>query len=95
MNNTVKLLRHLGFHIYKYKFISKVMAFILSRWNMEVYWVIKEKDGYWVINCDNVDKLNRLNRLRNRKILRIRDLDNGALFRTPKRTWGKLKINSA
>ena len=95
MNNTVKLLRHLGFHIYKYKFISKVMAFILSRWNMEVYWVIKEKDGYWVVNCGDVDRLNELNKRRGRAKIRIRDLDKSTLFRTPRRAWGKLKINAS
>jgi hypothetical protein len=94
MNKAIKILRKLGFHIYKYGSIAKFMTFIYSWMNMEVYWVLKEQDGYWVVNCGDIERLNQINKMRNKKKIRIRDLNNSCVFRHPKKTWGKLKVIS-
>jgi hypothetical protein len=70
------------------------MAWIYSRLNMEVYWVLKQTEGYLLVNCEVQNKLNHISYIKNRKKLRVRDLDNGCVFRTPKKVWGKLKIVS-
>ena len=88
------LVRKLGFKIYRLLFIAKLMAWVYSRLNMEVYWVLKQTEGYLIVNIESQGKLNKIAKMRNNKKLRVRDLDNGCIFRTPKRTWGKLKIVS-
>jgi hypothetical protein len=96
LNNKTQrsLVRKLGFKIYRSLFIAKVMAWVYSRLNMEVYWVLKQTEGYMLVNLETQDKLNKLGKIKNSKKLHIRDLDNGCIFRTPKRVWGKLKIAS-
>ena len=94
MNKAIKILRKLGFHIYKYRLIAKLMTFIYSWMNMEVYWVLKEQDGYWVVNCGDIERLNQINKMRNKKKIRVRDLNNSCTFRHPKKAWSKLKVIS-
>lgn len=84
----------MGFKIYRSLIVAKLMAWIYSRVNMEVYWVIKQTEGYLLVNLEAQEKLNKLAKLRDRKKMRVRDMDKGCVFRTPKRTWGKLKIVS-
>ena len=88
------LVRKLGFNIYKSLTVAKVMAWIYSRLNMEVYWVLKQTEGYLIVNIEAQNRLNKIAKMKNKKKLHTRDLDNGCVFRTPKRTWGKLKIVS-
>ena len=88
------LVRKLGFKIYRSLFIARLMAWVYSRLNMEVYWVLKQREGYLIVNIESQGRLNKIAKMRNNKMLRVRDLDNGCVFRTPKRTWGKLKIVS-
>jgi hypothetical protein len=89
-----KLARKLGFKIYKSKSIACIMAWIYSRLNMEVYWVLKQTEGYLIVNIETQNKINTINKIRNKPKLRVRNLDNGCIYRTPKRAWGKLKITS-
>ena len=88
------LVRKLGFKIYRSLFIAKVMAWVYSRLNMEVYWVLKQREGYLIVNIEAQNKLNKIGKMQNKKKLHVRDLDKGCIFRTPKRVWGKLKIVS-
>ena len=96
MNNKKQraLVRKLGFKIYRSLFIAKLMAWVYSRLNMEVYWVLKQTEGYLLVNIETQNKLNKIAKMRDKKKLHVRDLDNSCIFRTPKRVWGKLKIVS-
>jgi hypothetical protein len=81
--------RKANFHAYRNYQIAKLMAFILSRMDMCVYWVFKEKGCNLVINIDDADRFNRVAK----KKMRVRDMNKMASFRTPHSTWGKIKIN--
>jgi hypothetical protein len=87
MNNKTqrRLVRKLGFKIYRYLLIAKLMAWIYSRANMEVFWVLKQQEGYLLVNIDAFNKLNRLAKMRNKNKIRVRNLDKGCVYRFPKR----------
>lgn len=97
-NNTLKVtrrdLRKKGFHVYRTEFIARIMAFIFSRSNMEVYWVFAEPQGFMVLNMSDSERINKAREKNSIKKLRVRDLNRIAVFRTPKQTWGIIKNNS-
>ena len=86
-----KGLRKSGYHIYRFFIVANIMAFILSRRNMEVYWVFAEPLGFMVMNWDDAFKINKAREKNNITKLRVRDLNRIAVFRTPKKTWGIIK----
>lgn len=88
------MLRKKGFHVYRILIVAKLMAFILSRSNMEVYWIFAEPHGFMVINFDDAAKINKAREKNNISRLRARDLDRISIFRTPKKAWGIIKIHS-
>jgi hypothetical protein len=83
----------LKIHIYKYLFTAKIMAWILSRLNYEVFWVFNETEGYMVMNLENCERVNKLRMMQGIKKLRERDFNKNACYRTFP-NWGKLKICS-
>jgi hypothetical protein len=83
-----------GYHIYRISFIAKIMAFILSRQNMEVYWVFAEHFGFMVMNFDDCFRINKAREKNNITKLRVRDMNKMAIFRTPKNAWGIIKKHS-
>jgi hypothetical protein len=87
--NKLQHLRKVGLHAYRTLTIAKIMAFILSRVNLEVYWVFRDSGYYVVINISDSERINKSGA--RVKKLRVRDMDRICLFRTPKMTWGKIK----
>jgi hypothetical protein len=87
--NKIKNLRKLGFHAYKYLWIAKIMAFYLSRINMQVYWGFVEHDLILLLSIADAEKIGKLQP--NGKKLRMRDMNRLARFRYPDKTWGIIR----
>ena len=77
-------LRDKGFIIKRRKWNAVSTAKRLSRKERQVYWVMKESIGYYVVNIDHVRLLNKNEMKRpggNR--IRIRDLNRLCIWRSP------------
>ena len=93
--------RSLGFKIYKYLWVAKFMAKRLTRNELMVHWVLKQPEGYMVLNIDTLKHLNKVNEAV-RKIksiaysdkIRERDLNRSAIYKTPPINGSVLKICS-
>jgi len=88
------IMKQKGLHVYRLSITAKIMAWILSRSNMEVYWVFAEPHGFMVMNWDDSFRINKAREKNNITKLRVRDLNRMAIFRTPKTTWGIIKKTS-
>jgi hypothetical protein len=89
----IKQVRKLGFRIYTNKHKAIFLAWLFSRVNQEVNWVVKEPEGYMVINFRTFERLNLLKKIAHGKKIRERDLNKLCIYRGFPRTWGKLKVN--
>jgi len=79
-----RALRNKGFIIKTRKWIAVIMAWFLSRKERQVYWVIKESIGYYVMNIDHVRLLNKSEMKRpGGDRIRIRDLNKLCIWRSP------------
>ena len=88
-----KQIKAKGFNVYRLFLLAKIAAFILSRLNMQVYWVFAEEYGFMVINIDQFEVINKARMKNNFRRLHVRDMDKTCVFRTPKKAWGTIKIN--
>jgi hypothetical protein len=93
--------RQLGFKIYKRLWIAKFMARRLSRQVLQVHWVIKQEEGYMVINTDSMQRLNKvkeavakIKRMPFCDKFRERDLNRSAIYKTLPINGSVLKICS-
>ena len=87
-------LRSKGLHVCIFFWPAVILAFFLSRANMEVYWIFAEPHGFMVMNLDDSERINKGRAKNNISKLRVRDLNRMAIFRTPKKTWGIIKKHS-
>lgn len=80
-----RTLRRNRFKIYRFKRQAIRNARGLTHINKEVYWVIKESNGYYVVNLSDVQRLNKntLKGIGGSKI-RTKDLDKICVWRSPK-----------
>jgi hypothetical protein len=88
-----KQVRKLGFRIYTSKRKAVLLAWLFSRINQEVNWVVKEPEGYMVINFRTFERLNKLKEIAHGKKIRERDMNKICLYRGFPRSWGKIKVN--
>jgi hypothetical protein len=95
--NTARLkqVRKLGFRIYTSKLKAIWLAWLFSRINQEVNWVVKEPEGYMVINIRIWELLNKLGKKAGSKKITERDLNNKCVYRGFPKTWGRLKVNAS
>jgi DNA phosphorothioation-dependent restriction protein DptG len=88
-----KQVRRLGFRIYTNRLKAIFLAWLFSRINNEVNWVVKEPEGYMVINTRIFERLNKLKEIGHGKKIRIRDIEKGCMYRSHPKSWGKIKVN--
>jgi hypothetical protein len=89
----IKQVRKLGFRIYTSRLKAIWLAWLFSRINQEVNWVVKEPEGYMVINIRIWELLNKLGKKSGVKKITERDLNNKCVYRSHPKSWGRLKVN--
>jgi hypothetical protein len=88
-----KAVRKLGFRIYKSKRKAVILAWLFSRINQEVNWVVKEPEGYMVLNSRLMERLNIIRKIKDGKKIRERDMNKMCIYRGFPKSWGKIKVN--
>jgi hypothetical protein len=79
-----RALRNKGFIIETLKWRAVRTAKRLSRKERQVYWVMKESIGYYVVNIDHVRLLNKNEMKRpGGKRIHVRDLNSLCIWRSP------------
>jgi len=79
-----KALREKGFIVKTTSRAAVRSAKKLSRKERQVYWVMKESIGYYVVNIDHVKKLNKNEMKRpGGKRIHVRDLNRLCIWRSP------------